>query len=103
RPRPVPDDPALILYTSGTTGRPKGAMLTHGNLLSNARLIAAWLRLGPADRFLMVMPLFHANAIVLGLVTPLVAGGSVVIADRFRAADFWAMVDRHGPTMTGTV
>jgi acyl-CoA synthetase (AMP-forming)/AMP-acid ligase II len=78
-------------------------MLTHRNLLSNARLIAAWLRLGPADRFLTVMPLFHANAIVLGLVTPLVAGGGVVIVDRFRAADFWAMVDRHRPTATGTV
>ena len=102
-PRPAPDDPAVILYTSGTTGRPKGAMLTHRNLVSNARLIAGWLRLGAGDRFLTVMPLFHANAIVLGLVTPLVAGGSVVIVDRFRAADFWAMVDRHRPTTTGTV
>jgi long-chain acyl-CoA synthetase len=100
---PTPDDPAVILYTSGTTGRPKGAMLTHGNLLSNARLIAAWLGLGPADRVLTVMPLFHANAIVIGLLTPLVAGGSTVIAERFRAAAFWPSVERHRPTTAGTV
>src|SRR5262245_6610743 len=100
---PDPDDPALILYTSGTTGRAKGAMLTHRNLLSNAALIARWLGLGPADRLLTVMPLFHANAIVIGLLTPLVAGGSTVIADRFRASTFWTSVERHRPTTAGTV
>ncbi|HYR96420.1 MAG TPA: AMP-binding protein [Candidatus Binatus sp.] len=100
---PGPDDPALILYTSGTTGRAKGAMLTHRNLVSNARVIAAWLRLGPTDRFLMVMPLFHANAIMLGLLTPLLAGAGTVIAERFRAPAFWASVDRYRPTTAGTV
>ena len=103
RPAIGPDEPALILYTSGTTGRPKGAMLTHRNLLSNARVIAEWLRLGPTDRFLTVMPLFHANAIVLGLLTPLLAGGSTVVAERFRAPAFWASVERHRPTTTGMV
>src|SRR5437016_1474233 len=102
-PPPAPDDTALILYTSGTTGRPKGAMLTHRNLLSNARRIAGWLRLGPRDRVLTVMPLFHANAIVIGTLVPLCAGGSAVIAERFRAAEFWASVDRHRPTPAGTV
>jgi acyl-CoA synthetase (AMP-forming)/AMP-acid ligase II len=100
---PAPDDTALILYTSGTTGRPKGAMLTHRNLLSNAGLIAAWLGLGPSDRVLTVMPLFHANAIVIGLVTPLLAGGSTIVAERFRAPDFWGSVARHHPTTAGTV
>ena len=102
-PPPAPDDTALILYTSGTTGRPKGAMLTHRNLLSNARLIADWLRLGPRDRVLTTMPLFHANAIVIGTLVPLVAGGSAIIAERFRAPDFWASVARHQPTTAGTV
>jgi len=102
-PPPAPDDTALILYTSGTTGRPKGAMLTHRNLLSNARRIADWLRLGPRDRVLTVMPLFHANAIVIGTLVPLCAGASAVIAERFRAAEFWASVDRHRPTTAGTV
>jgi len=102
-PPPAPDDTALILYTSGTTGRPKGAMLTHRNLLSNARRIADWLRLGPRDRVLTVMPLFHANAIVIGTLVPLCAGASAVIAERFRAAEFWTSVDRHRPTTGGTV
>ena len=100
---PAPDDPAVILYTSGTTGRAKGAMLTHRNLLSNAALIAGWLGLGPADRVLTIMPLFHANAIVIGLLTPLVSGGSTVIAERFRASTFWPSVERHRPTTAGTV
>jgi long-chain acyl-CoA synthetase len=100
---PAPDDAAVILYTSGTTGRPKGAMLTHRNLLSNARLIAAWLGLGPSDRVLTLMPLFHANAIVIGLLTPLLAGSSTVIAERFRAPAFWPSVERHRPTTAGTV
>ncbi|HYV56679.1 MAG TPA: AMP-binding protein [Candidatus Nitrosopolaris sp.] len=102
-PAPRPDDPALILYTSGTTGRPKGAVLTHRNLLWNAGRIAEWLALGPGDRFLMVMPLFHANAIVLGLITPLLAGASTVVADRFRREHFWGSVERHRPTTAGTV
>ena len=102
-PGPRPDDPALILYTSGTTGRPKGAVLTHRNLLWNAARIVEWLALGPGDRFLMVMPLFHANAIVLGLITPLLAGASTVVAERFRRELFWASIERHRPTTAGTV
>ncbi|MFN8543210.1 MAG: AMP-binding protein [Candidatus Binatia bacterium] len=102
-PAPAPDDTALILYTSGTTGRAKGAMLTHRNLLSNAARIASWLGLGPGDRFLTVMPLFHANAIVLGLMTPLLAGASTVIADRFRADTYWELAARYRPTTGGTV
>jgi acyl-CoA synthetase (AMP-forming)/AMP-acid ligase II len=78
-------------------------MLTHWNLLSNAAAIARWLRLGAADRVLTVMPLFHANAIVIGLVTPLLAGGATVIAERFRTATFWASVARHRATTAGTV
>ena len=100
---PRPDDPALILYTSGTTGRPKGAALTHGNLLWNAGRIAEWLALTSQDRVLTVMPLFHANAIVIGLLTPLLAGASTVVADRFRRDRFWASVERHRPTTAGTV
>src|SRR5262249_25392424 len=96
-PAPRPDDPALPPYTSGTTGPPNGAALTHRNLLWNAGRIAEWLALGPHDRFLMVMPLFHANALVLGLITPLLAGASAVVADRFRRERFWASVERHRP------
>jgi long-chain acyl-CoA synthetase len=100
---PAPGDVALILYTSGTTGRAKGAMLTHANLAWDAGRIVEWLGLGPDDRVLTVMPLFHANAIVIGTLVPLLAGGSAVIGERFRAAAFWASVARHRPTTAGTV
>ncbi|HXJ35785.1 MAG TPA: AMP-binding protein [Candidatus Eisenbacteria bacterium] len=102
-PPPARRDPALILYTSGTTGKPKGAVMTHANLVSNARRIAAWLDVGPADRVLTVMPLFHANAIVIGTLVPLVAGGATIVAERFRPSTFWSSVSRHRPTTVGTV
>jgi len=100
---PRPDDAAVILYTSGTTGRAKGAVLTHANLVWNAERIAEWLALGPADRVFTTMPLFHVNAIVVGLLAPLVAGGAAIIADRFRAERFWTSVARHRATTGGTV
>jgi acyl-CoA synthetase (AMP-forming)/AMP-acid ligase II len=102
-PLPDGDAPALILYTSGSTGRPKGAVLTHDNLLTNAREIASWLALGGGDRVLCVMPLFHANALVIGITTPLCCGGSSVVCRRFSATSFWSTVERHRPTTFGSV
>jgi long-chain acyl-CoA synthetase len=96
-------DPGLLLYTSGTTGRPKGALLTHENLLVNAHEIAAWLRLDARDRMLCVMPLFHANALVVGVATPLACGASTVVCERFSAGAFWPLVDRFRPTTFGSV
>src|SRR6185295_4934650 len=61
---PRRNDEAVIIYTSGTNGKPKGVLLTHGNLLSNAQQIAEWLRLTEEDRSLMIMPLFHVNALM---------------------------------------
>jgi acyl-CoA synthetase (AMP-forming)/AMP-acid ligase II len=102
-PSPEPGDAALVLYTSGTTGRPKGAVLTHANLLSNARAIVDWLGLGPDDRMLTVMPLFHANAIVIGTLCPLLAGGASIVADAFHTTSFWSTVARFRATAAGTV
>jgi acyl-CoA synthetase (AMP-forming)/AMP-acid ligase II len=100
---PGADAAALILYTSGSTGRPKGAVLTHDNLLTNAREIATWLALARDDRVLCVMPLFHANALVIGVTTPLWCGGSSVVCRRFSASAFWSTVERHRPTAFGSV
>jgi long-chain acyl-CoA synthetase len=75
---------AAILYTSGTTGRPKGAMLTHRNLISNSASIVQALDLRPGrDRILVVLPMFHAFAATVGMLTPLIHGLSLVISDRF--------------------
>ncbi|MCW5979829.1 MAG: AMP-binding protein [Bryobacteraceae bacterium] len=76
--------PACLVYTSGTTGRPKGAILTHGNFAANARtLIDAW-RLAPDDRLLLALPLFHVHGLGNGLHTWLALGYRTRLLDRFR-------------------
>ncbi|MBK6899339.1 MAG: acyl--CoA ligase [bacterium] len=92
---PDADDEALIVYTSGTTGRPKGVVLTQGNLLVDGRQIAAWHGLGPGDRLMCVLPIHHVNGIVVTLVTPLVCGGAVVLCRKFRTEAFFPLLARE--------
>ena len=73
------NDPALILYTSGTTGAPKGVMLSHANLLANAEAVVAYLGLGPDDRVLSVLPFYYAYGASV-LHTHLISGACVVLA-----------------------
>jgi malonyl-CoA/methylmalonyl-CoA synthetase len=78
-----PADPALICYTSGTTGAPKGALLNHGNMLASAEsLLLAW-RWTEADRLVLALPLFHLHGLGVGLHGTLLAGGSAVLVPRF--------------------
>ncbi len=85
---PVPEDPrgrdelCAIVYTSGTTGKPKGVMLSHGNLLSNAASIVEYLDLGPGDRVMCVLPFFFSYGNSL-LTTHLHVGGSLVVHNGF--------------------
>lgn len=83
------DADALIMYTSGTTGRPKGVVLSHGNLLAGGRNVAIGHALEPADRALCVLPLFHINGLCVTLFGPMVSAGSVVMPLRFSATRFW--------------
>ena len=78
-PQRVESDLAVIIYTSGTTGRPKGAMLSHGNLLHNVESCRIVLRTVAADRFAVLLPLFHSYMLTVGLLLPLLVGGSVVL------------------------
>ncbi|MBT2336672.1 AMP-binding protein [Variovorax paradoxus] len=87
---PSPDDVALLMYTSGTTGMPKGVMLTQGNLAANAHAISAEHRLSPADRVLAVLPLYHINAFCVTMLAPLAHGGSLAMPPKFSAGRFWA-------------
>ena len=77
-PHPNPDDLALLLQTSGTTSQPKVVPLSHANLLASASAVVEVLALGPGDRSLAAMPLFHIHGIVASLLAPLLAGGSVI-------------------------
>jgi long-chain acyl-CoA synthetase len=78
------EDLAAILYTSGTTGRPKGAMLTHRNLVSNIRSTLQAMQVQPGEeRFLVILPLFHAFAAMACMFLPLMSGSAMVPLSRF--------------------
>ena len=79
-------DPAAILYTSGTTGRSKGAVLTHGNLLSNARTLAQLWRFVPADVLVHALPIFHIHGLFVAINTVLAARASLILQPRFEPA-----------------
>jgi len=79
------DDLAAILYTSGTTGRSKGAMLTHGNLASNAATLADYWRFTEADVLLHALPIFHTHGLFVATNTTIVAGSSMLFLPRFDA------------------
>lgn len=98
-----PDSIALLMYTSGTTGAPKGVLLSHRNLLANARNISLEHRLGAEDRVLASLPLYHINGLVVTLLAPLYHAGSVVMAPRFSARTFWRDVARSGCTWINVV
>jgi long-chain acyl-CoA synthetase len=81
---PAPDDVASILYTSGTTGRQKGAMLTHANFTSNVAACLAAMDLCASDNFLLVLPLHHAFAFTTNLLIPLAAGGEISFVESLK-------------------
>jgi acyl-CoA synthetase (AMP-forming)/AMP-acid ligase II len=88
-------DVANILYTSGTTGRPKGAMQTHGNLLFNAGTVGSVMRVTASDRTLVVAPMFHATGIASQLVGFGAHGAACVFQPRFRPADMLGALIEH--------
>ena len=95
--------PALLMYTSGTTGQPKGALLTHANLLHAGRSVCDWHGLTSADRVLSSLPLYHINGQCIATVAPFVSGGSIVAPHKFSARAWWGWVDRYQPTWLNLV
>ena len=85
-----PEDVALVLHTSGTTSRPKVVPLSHLNLTRTMQNIKATYQLTPADRTMLVMPLFHVHGLLCGLLAPFHSGGSIVVPAKFSATDFWS-------------
>lgn len=101
RLEPRAADPGLyaaVLYTSGTTSRPKAVLLTHANLLWGAERNAAHMKLRPDDIGLAFLPLFHINALGYSALGTMWAGGSLVIQPKFSASRFWSVAARHGCT-----
>jgi long-chain acyl-CoA synthetase len=102
-PAPAADAMALLMYTSGTTGQPKGVMLTQANLVANALAVSHEHALTPADRVLAVLPLYHINAFTVTMLAPLAHGGSLAMPPRFSAARFWAQARDNACTWLNVV
>ena len=97
------DDNALLLYTSGTTGVPKGVILSHKNMVAGGEYTARAHVLTPEDRALCSLPLYHINGEVVTVVTPLVSGGSVVMPHKFSTGDFWKLISEYQCTWFSVV
>lgn len=97
------DDDALLLYTSGTTGVPKGVILTHKNMVAGGEYTGLAHELTPEDRALCSLPLYHINGEVVTAVTPLVTGGSVVMPYKFSTSDFWELISKYECTWFSVV
>lgn len=102
-PSPVaevePESAALIVYTSGTTGKPKGVVLSQRALLTNFATVAEAWRWIEADRLLMVLPCFHLHGLGLGILTSLLVGASVILRSRFYAEQVLTDLERQRATM----
>lgn len=86
----TPTTEALIVYTSGTTGNPKGVMLDQYNLLTNAAALAQWHQIDSDSRMMCVLPIHHVNGTVVTLLTPMIAHSSVVLNERFSVHSFFS-------------
>jgi acyl-CoA synthetase (AMP-forming)/AMP-acid ligase II len=100
---PNPTDMVLFLHTSGTTSRPKGVPLTHANVMRSIGNIAAHYNLSPADRSLVVMPLFHVHGLIGATFSSLSAGGAVIVPPRFSAQQFWNLAQSYEATWYSAV
>ncbi len=89
---------ALLMYTSGTTGKPKGVMLTQRAVVAGGEFTTSAHALTPADRVLCALPLYHINGQIVTAVAPLVSGGSVVMPHKFSASNYWETAAAHGVT-----
>ncbi len=100
---PGADETAVILYTSGTTGKPKGAMLTHQNLLSNAQAVIQLAEMHSGDVLLSILPLFHSFGSTVCMVAPLLAGARIVLVPKFDPRRLLGMIQQHHVTLLAGV
>lgn len=99
----LPEDVAVLIATSGTTGAPKAVAQTHRAFALTAEALPAWLGLTEADRLLVTLPLFHINAMAYSTIGSLGAGAGVALLPKFSASRFWADAKRLGATQTNAV
>jgi crotonobetaine/carnitine-CoA ligase len=98
-----PLDTAQMLFTSGTTARPKGVVLTHANFIYIGEICARSFAVGPPDRYLLVLPLFHVNAQCISYFPCLTVGASMVICEKFSASQFSELIRTYDCTLCSLV
>tara|TARA_R110000868_G_scaffold189695_2_gene433037 strand:- start:83643 stop:85361 length:1719 start_codon:yes stop_codon:yes gene_type:complete len=97
------DSDALIVYTSGTTGTPKGVLLQQYNCLVDAKNICEWYSFSESDKAMLILPIHHVNGIIVTLLTPLYFGGSIVLNEKFSVSNYWETVQDYGCTYGSVV
>ena len=102
-PERGPDEPASILYTSGTTGTPKGVMLSHRNFLANGRSILDFGLVGPSDTLLAILPLHHSYAFTITLLLPLLLGARIVYVQTLKGPELLRAMQDTGVTILAGV
>ncbi len=95
----APEDVSTIVYTSGTTGSPKGVLLTHGNILTNSRQASLLANIDEKDVILCFLPLFHVNGLVITGTSPLSKGSQIILRRNFSASEFWECVAKYRVTV----
>ena len=98
-----PQDASILMYTSGTTGRPKGVLHTQASLLAGGWTAALAHRLSAEDRALCVLPIYHINGLCVTVMGTLVSGGSAVVCEKFSGSRFWALCKTHQVTWFSVV
>ena len=97
------DDHALLMYTSGTTGKPKGVVHSHSSLLAGGWTSAVAHALGPQDRGFCVLPIYHINGLCVTVMSALVSGGSLAMVPKFSASQFWDQIEQGAVTWFSVV
>lgn len=99
-PIEMAEDPALVIYTSGTTGQPKGAQLSFGNVEFKTACVCATYGFAAEDVFLSAMPVFHIAGMLFGMNSPIMAGATIVLLNRFEASEALRLIRDERVTVT---
>jgi crotonobetaine/carnitine-CoA ligase len=102
-PEVSPQDTSMLVYTSGTTGNPKGVMVTHEMYVAAGQGFAHWTQATAGDRFFTCLPYFHANAQYYSTMGALAVGATLVVVDRFSASRFWEQVRQAKATVVNFI
>lgn len=102
-PHAQPDDTLLIVYTSGTTGFPKGVMHSHRSFVTAGEAVVQRVHAQPDERIMIVLPLFHINALFYSVASTLAAGACMIIVPRFAASTFWQIAADTGATQVNII